>query len=385
MKPRTKLEKELQAVIDKGELTTLTPKQMQQAHQFMDSVKKCRLFGLNSEQTIRGMKLTKCYKVHRYGRGSAMTLYHLCLIKAEKGGEVAWAARSCGMGVVDSFSYEGNITIKDERWWYQNYINSNYTLRSVGKAYQYAVVRNLNHNDYEFRDSRIETLAKCGGEMLLQHIMGCRKALSDHLWAAYKVAIRHGYNFQGELWRWVYMVDMLALNKKDYRNPVFVCPENLMEAYQSIIDINDKRLRVLAAMRQERKAQKNAEEKEKQFKEALKFNDTYIEQHKKLLGIVIVGHGITIKPLQNITEFRDEGDAMHHCVYSSAYYKKRDSLIMSARDTKGKRLATIEYDLKRKAVIQCRAACNQQPKRYNQIMSLIYQYGGFNKNKKARL
>lgn len=374
MKARTKLEKELQAVIDGGKLSPLTPKQMEQARIIMDRQKGCREFVMHAEQTISGMKLVKCYKVHRYGKGSQMTFFNLVLIKAEKDDRIMWAARNCNMGVLDSFSHNGPLTIKDERFFYNDYVRCGWPLRSIGKAYPYAVVRHFNLNDYEFRDSRIETLSKCGGEMLLQHIMRREKALADHVWAAYKVAVRHGYNFQGELWRWIDMVDMLKLNKKDYRNPVFVCPANLMDAYQSIIDINDKRIRLLAALRDERKAQKDAEAKEKQFQEALKFNDTYIAQHKKLLGIVIVGRGITIKPLQNITEFRDEGEAMHHCVYSNAYYKKRDSLIMSVRDGKGKRLATIEYDLKRQAVAQCRAACNQQPKRYNEIMSLVQSH-----------
>lgn len=36
------------------------------------------------------------------------------------------------------------------------------------------------------------------------------------------------------------------------------------------------------------------------------------------------------------------GEAMHHCVFSAGYYKRPESLILSAKDSKGNRLETIE-------------------------------------------
>ncbi|MBR4562192.1 MAG: PcfJ domain-containing protein [Bacteroidales bacterium] len=364
MKPRNDLEKKLQRVIDSGKLTPLTSKQMEQAHLVMDRHHQTREFAMTTKQTINGMKLTKCYKVHRYGRGSMMTFFNLVLVKAECEGKTAFAARCCNMGVVDSFSHNGKISIKDERFFYEDYLSFGWPLRSIGKEYPYAVVRHYNHNDFEFRDSRIETLAKCGGEALIQEIMVSEKALSDHVWSAYKIALRHGYDFQGELWKWIRMVELLRLNKKDYRNPVFVCPDNLADAYNRLVDLNDKRLKRLADLREKKK-------EEDEFKRALKYEEQYIKEHKKLLGLVIIGKGINIKPLQNILDFKNEGDSMHHCVFSGAYYKKKDMLIMSAKDDEGKRIATIEYDLKRLAVLQCRAACNKKPEQYDEILSLI--------------
>lgn len=37
----------------------------------------------------------------------------------------------------------------------------------------------------------------------------------------------------------------------------------------------------------------------------------------------------------------------------------------------GNRLATIEYNLKTRQIIQCRAACNQHPERYDEICALV--------------
>ena len=374
MKPRNDLEKDLQRIIDGDKLRPLTPKQMEQAHRIMDQHRRSRQFVMTTEQTVKGMKLTKCYKVYRIGRGQQMTFFCLCVVKAERDGKTAWAARQRNIGVVDSFSHNGPLTIKDEHWCYEDYVRGGWPLLSKGEAYPYAVVRHYNLNDYEFRDSRIETLANADGWPLIEQIMLQRRPLTDHLWAAYKVAKRHGYNFQGELWRWMDMVNLLHLNKKDCHNPVFVCPENLMEAYQRIIDINDKRLRRLALRRDTAVTQRAMKENERRNKEAEAYNDTYVEQHKKWLGVVIIGRDITIKALQSIAEFREEAEAMHHCVYANAYYKKKDSLIMSAKDKSGNRLATIEYDLKQKSILQCRAAYNEQPKRYNEIMSLVQSH-----------
>ena len=62
---------------------------------------------------------------------------------------------------------------------------------------------------------------------------------------------------------------------------------------------------------------------------------------------------------------------MHHCVFANAYYESKKCLILSAKDSKGNRLATIEYDVKRGSIEQCRAACNAVPARDAEIRALI--------------
>ena len=39
---------------------------------------------------------------------------------------------------------------------------------------------------------------------------------------------------------------------------------------------------------------------------------------------------IIVKVLQSVDEFYEEGKAMHHCVYTNAYYNDENSLILSA-------------------------------------------------------
>lgn len=93
-----------------------------------------------------------------------------------------------------------------------------------------------------------------------------------------------------------------------------------------------------------------------------------------ILGLSLSGDNLTVKPLQSIDEFKKEGEAMHHCVYVMKYYdftRHPYSLILSAKDGAGHRLATIEYNTARHDIVQCRAACNQVPERDKEIRDLI--------------
>ena len=60
---------------------------------------------------------------------------------------------------------------------------------------------------------------------------------------------------------------------------------------------------------------------------------------------------IRIKVLDSVEAIRQEGEAMHHCVFTNEYYLKADSLILSAT-IDGKRIETIEVSLKRMEVVQ---------------------------------
>lgn len=376
MKPRTQLEKDLQAAIDNGRLTPLNTKQMEQAHRIwrQDDNKGYRLMLYTTTQHTNGMTLTKCYKAHQLGRGETFTMYQLCIVRADREGETAWAARSCGIGVVDSFSHQGELSIKTERWWYKDYVDGGYPLQTKGKADKYAIVRHLCHNDYEFRDNRIETLAKIGMEKAIDRMMMSEKRMTDKLYNAIKIANRHHYDLSGNFNSWASMVEMLIFAGFDYRNPHYICPADFTQTRNMAIDAYDKKCLAIQEKRDHRAAVLRQEEMMRtkaRREEEERLANTYTTRLAKWLGMVITNGSIVIKPLQNIDEFKEEGDAMHHCVYTNGYYKKAGILILSAKDTKGKRLATIEYNLERNEIVQCRAACNQHPKDYDTICALI--------------
>ena len=73
----------------------------------------------------------------------------------------------------------------------------------------------------------------------------------------------------------------------------------------------------------------------------------------------------------SIQEFADEGKAMHHCVFSNGYYKKTDSLILSAKDLDGHRVETIEVSISEGKVLQSHGVNNLFTKRHEYIVDLV--------------
>ena len=154
---------------------------------------------------------------------------------------------------------------------------------------------------------------------------------------------RNGYIIE-DAQMWVDYINMLVEMDKDIHNAHYVCPADLKKAH-------DKAMKKVEKVR------------------AIRRNAAYVEAHKKYLGLTIVGGGITIRPLQSVEEFFDEGKKMHHCV--AGYYTYDDSLILTARDEQNKRLETIELSLKTFKVVQCHGKFNKNTKRHQQILDLI--------------
>lgn len=163
-----------------------------------------------------------------------------------------------------------------------------------------------------------------------------------------KICIRNNY-FPKHGTDWLDMVAALEACDKDVHNAFYVCPANLDEAHDYWIN-------------RKRKLERERDDKAD--------NLTYVKEHKKYFHIELKTGDITIRPLQSVTEFKEEGDAMGHCVYSMKYYKKANSLILSARRN-DERVATIEYDLLSGKILQCRGVSNSVPAYDKEIRKLI--------------
>lgn len=103
------------------------------------------------------------------------------------------------------------------------------------------------------------------------------------------------------------------------------------------------------------------ERKAKDMQRLLKLKkaaENYIKEKSKFFDLKLSDGKIVVIPLKNLEEFQQEGEIMHHCVFSNEYYKKKDSLILSARIGK-KHIETIEVNLKTFSIVQSRGACNQ--------------------------
>ena len=96
----------------------------------------------------------------------------------------------------------------------------------------------------------------------------------------------------------------------------------------------------------------------------------YEVARKCFMGMVLSDGKVVIKVLPTVKDIMQEGEAMHHCVFAAGYYKRLDSLLLTAK-VNGERAETIEVDLKRYQLVQSRGVCNQNSKFHDEIVNLI--------------
>ena len=77
-----------------------------------------------------------------------------------------------------------------------------------------------------------------------------------------------------------------------------------------------------------------------------------------------------MKVLDSVLEFKEEGDALHHCVFTNEYYLNPDSIVFSAT-IEGKRIETVEVSLKQLKVVQSRGVCNKNTEYHDRIVELV--------------
>jgi hypothetical protein len=155
---------------------------------------------------------------------------------------------------------------------------------------------------------------------------------------------------------WCDYVDLLRFFGKDLHNAEYVCPAEL-DAEQDKY-VQKKRVHI------------ERERKEKAKKRALEDESKFIELKSKFFGIVFSDGLIQVRVLESVQEIMQEGDAMHHCVFTNDYHLKPDSLILSAC-INGERVETIEISLSKLQVIQSRRVCNKNTEYHDKVLKLV--------------
>lgn len=172
-----------------------------------------------------------------------------------------------------------------------------------------------------------------------------------------ELSLKHGYKIR-DIIKWCNLVEENRELGRDTLNAKWSRPEDLDEAYEKT------RKAIARKHEQERRARE---------KEEMEKNRERITQYEKgrlqWAGMTICGKNITIIPLTTAEELSEEGRAMHHCVAS--YWKYPESLILSARDKEGKRLATIEWNTETHETVQCRGVFNSTPEKQDLILKLM--------------
>ncbi|MBR6903412.1 MAG: PcfJ domain-containing protein [Bacteroidales bacterium] len=223
----------------------------------------------------------------------------------------------------------------------------------------------------------VETLAKTGQHKILQYYMThgwCQQRRGHEFkkgrfFASVCICNRNNY-IVNDAGLWYDLLEALEYLKLDTRNAHFVCPPDLKAAH----DRYTRRMQ----------RAKEQEELRRQREEAAKKEADYKAKKGCFLGVCFGNKSFRVTVLQSVAEFVEEGKAMHHCVYANEYFAS-DCLILSVRDTRNKRVATVELSLKNFKVVQCRAACNKRPERYSEIVKLVESHAeDFRKARKQK-
>ena len=225
----------------------------------------------------------------------------------------------------------------------------------------YAQIANI------WNDWRSEVMLKAGAVRLYDKFCGRDDYKVRSNWESIRIALRHRYHTRIRDWGMYFdYIKLLRKNGKDLHNPHYICPQSLKAAHDEILKIEERRQDRVRRERERQEAIRLAEK----LSEDGKTNVEYIERMGKVLGVIVKSKDITLKPLQNIQEFFDEGSTLNHCVFRNGYYRHKDCLIIGAR-VKGKRTETIEVDMKEWKIVQCRGKHNQPSKYHTQIMRLM--------------
>lgn len=204
------------------------------------------------------------------------------------------------------------------------------------------------------RDSRAETLLKTGQVTLLKYFAENPRAL-DNYWPSMRVVIRSGYAVT-DVGMWCDYIDLLRFFNKDLHNAKYVCPADLKAEHDRYVGLKREYYR--------------KQREQERIREAMRHEREYRTSKGRFFGIDLTDGKIHVRVLESIEQFRQEGEAMHHCVFTNEYYRRDDSLILSAT-MEGRRLETIEVSLSRLEVAQSRGVCNEDSPYHKRIIKLV--------------
>jgi len=205
-------------------------------------------------------------------------------------------------------------------------------------------------------DSKAETLLKAKQYGLLDaRLTNRRTTYIDTFWNSIKICIRNNYVIKDAI-TWLDYLDLLNYFNKDLNSPKYICPKNLKQEHDKLVA---KKRQVI-----------QREEAESKRKRAIANQAVYIEAKRKFFGLLFSDGDLSVKFLESVQEFIEEGDAHKHCVFTNEYYAKEDSLIFSAR-IDGKPVETVELSLLTMKIIQSRGIGNRASIHNERIVKLM--------------
>lgn len=207
-------------------------------------------------------------------------------------------------------------------------------------------------------DPGIEALAKTKQYKVMEHWFKLGGRYRDKsLWLPLiKICNRRKYIIE-DASIWFDNLDALDELGMDRHSPKYICPDDIYQMHDWL------------QMRIDRKKVK--EELRKLNSQAKDWEGYYKETKGVYFPIVFDNGSIFCHVITSVAEICEEGTRMRHCVFRMGYYKKRESLILSARDRQGNRLETVEVNLDSFKVVQSRGLQNSCTSAHDEIISLV--------------
>lgn len=205
------------------------------------------------------------------------------------------------------------------------------------------------------KDSIAETLLKSSQTSLLSYYLLSHEQHIKENWQEVKTCLKYNYKIE-DYNIWEDYIALLQWFKKDLNCPAFVCPKNLNEAHDRLV-----------AKKREIQRKKYLKKMQVEIEQA---QVLYTKEKELFFGLSFSEENINIKVLENVAEFMEEGDSLKHCVFTNEYFKKKDSLLLSAR-IDNKPVETIEVSLSKLDIMQCRGMKNNKSHHHKIIMELM--------------
>lgn len=316
--------------------------------------------------TCKGYQLLRNYQVRAYCRVGSPARFSIDEVVqrwVDANGKTAVIAHQRGMlfGYYDQWVLSSPMEIRHDKAGYNLPIECVYSHSRILPKIRRNGFTGDYHNIHPYllfsailTDSRMETLLKAHQIALLKHFI-YRQKMSDTYWSAIKICIRNGYEVSdGTIW--CDYIDLLQHFGADIHNAKYVCPDDLTKAHDALV------------VRRRREIEREQAEKRRQ--RALQDEQEFLALKGKFFGLVFTDGNLSVRVLESVMAHLEEGEAMHHCVYTNRYYSRANSLIFSAR-IDGKRIETVEVALESMKVVQSRGVCNKNTKYHNRIISLM--------------
>nr|WP_315173535.1 PcfJ domain-containing protein [uncultured Flavobacterium sp.] len=200
----------------------------------------------------------------------------------------------------------------------------------------------------------VETLIKTNQFNFIQYFKLRENEIKKN-WNSIKICIRNAYEIK-DATIWLDYVKLLEHFGKDLSSTKYVCPTDLHKAHDKLVDRKRRQDNLLKA----EELKKKLKDQERAYKKA----------KKAFFGISFSNGNITIKVLGSVKEFIAESRQLKHCVYTSEYFSRENSLILSAR-IDNKPIETIEVSLKEMKIVQSRGLQNKASNYNKEIKSLV--------------